>query len=150
MGLFHQKDHRQELIDRLKEDYINELQLSEQLKHHAGTARYQQFRDKLSSLAESEKKQAAIIKEILEKLGAEAPKEIPPVSIEKDRNLFQALSRDLEMDNQDYSHYYQRLFEAETEGLTEILPTLNQLRKEEDEHRQTLRSILQKLNPYQV
>ena len=83
MSIFHQKDHRQELIERLKEDYINELQLSEQLKYHAETARYPQFCAKLLSLAESEKKQAAIIKGLLEKLSAAAPNEIPAVSIER-------------------------------------------------------------------
>jgi len=150
MGLFQKKDHRQELINRLKEDYINELQLSRQMKNHAETARYKQYKEKLYQLSKSEKEQAEVIKGLLEKLGAETPSEIPSITKEKERNLFEALSRDLEMDHQDYFHYYERIHEAEQGGLIEILPILNKLREDENEHRQTLMYILQRLNPYQI
>ena len=101
-------------------------------------------------LSKSEKDQAKVIKELLENLGAEVPSEIPLVAKEKERNLFEALNRDLEMDHQDYFHYYERIYEAEEKGITAILPVLNKLREDEEEHRQTLLYILQRLNPYQV
>jgi len=150
MGIFQKKDHQQELINRLKEDYINELQLSKQMKNHAETARYKHYKDKLYHLSKSEKNQANVLKELLENLGAEVPNEIPQVAKEKERNLFEALNRDLEMDHQDYFHYYERIYEAEEKGLTGILPILNKLREDEEEHRQSLLYILQRLNPYQV
>ena len=150
MSLFQKKDHRQEFINRLKEDYINELQLARQMKYHAETARYKQFKDKLYQLSKSENNQAETLRGILEKLGSDIPADVPPVTKEKNRNLFQALNRDLEMDHQDYFHYLERIFEAEDEGLTELIPKLNQLREDEADHHETILSILQKLNPYQV
>jgi|GEM_PF-4519909 rubrerythrin len=150
MGLLGKKNVREQFIRQLQNDYINELQLSEQMKRHAEAARYRQYREKLLYLAEREKKHAEIIKNLIEKLGGEVPKEIPPVSEETNRNLFEALKRDFEMDHEDYWEYYNLLYEAEEEGLVDFLPTLNQLRDEEYEHRETLLFLLQKLNPYRT
>ncbi len=130
--------------------FINELQLSEQMKCQAKSARYKHFNEKLLYLSDLEKKHADVIREILNKLGTDVPKKIPPITTEKNLNLFQALNRDLEMNNQDYFHYYDRIHEAEVGGYTDLLPTLNNLREDEEKHRQILLSILLRLNPHQV
>ena len=149
MGLLDAADHRKKFIKQLQEDYINEMQLSEQMKLHAQAARYKQYREKLLYLSEAERKHAEIIKQLLEKLGAEVPKDIPSVHEDTDRNLFEALKRDLEMDHEDYWEYYELIHDAEEEGLVDFLPVLNQLREDEYQHRETLLYLLQKLNPYQ-
>jgi rubrerythrin len=150
MALFQKKDHRELLVEKLKEDYLNEIQISKQMKLHAESARYNHYRDQLLYLSELEKKQAGIIKELLEKLDSKVPEKIPSVKPVTDRNLFEALNRDLEMDHEDYIHYYDRIRQAEEGGFTDLLPTLNKLREDESEHRKTILSILQRLNPYQV
>ncbi len=150
MGLFRKERQIAEFIDRLKQDYINELQLSEQMKQHAETARYKHVHEKLLYLSELEKKQAGVIQEVLSKLGADVPKKIPDSTTTKNLNLFQALNRDLEMDNQNYFQYYDRFHETEIGGFTGLLPTLNKLRENEAEHREILRSMLLRLNPHQV
>jgi len=149
MALLGSKDHREEFIKKLQEDYINEMQLSEQMRLHAQAARYKQYQEKLKYLSEAEKKHAEIIKQLIEKLGGDVPTEIPSVHEDTDRNLFEALKRDYEMDHQDYWEYYELLHEAEREGLVDFIPVLNQLRVDEYEHRETLLYLLQKLNPYQ-
>ncbi len=149
MALLSKKNYREQFIKQLQEDYINELQLAEQMKLHAEAARYEHYKEKLLSLAESERKHAEIIKQLLEKLNAEVPREIPSVHEDTDRNLFEALKRDYEMDHEDYWEYYDLLHEAEEEGLVDFLPILNKLREDEYQHRETLLYLLQKLNPYQ-
>lgn len=150
MGLFRKERQITEFIDRLKQDYISELQLSEQMKQYAESARYKHVHEKLLYLSDLEKKQAGVIQEVLNQLGADIPKKIPHSTTTKNLNLFQALNRDLEMDNQNYFQYYDRLHNTEIGGFTGLLPTLNKLHENEAEHRKILRSILMRLNPHQV
>lgn len=149
MAAWGKKSRRNEFIRNLQKDYVDELGFAGKMKQVASHARYQQHKEKLLSIAEGEEKHAEIIKQILQRLGAEVPEEIPSPKVDN-RTFFEVLNEALQLDHDDYYDSYRLLFEAEDEGLTELIPLLDEMRDEKAEHRQILLSILQTLNSYQI
>ncbi len=150
MSLFSRQNHRQQLLASLQKNYCAQVLLAKQIKTQAETARYRCFKDGLLALANAETKQAEIIQELLKNLGVTVPKEIPACHVEQSQNLFQALSRDLELERENFWQYHEQLHEAEAADIGGLIQTLNQLREQELEHRKTLFYLLQRMNPYQI
>lgn len=150
MKLFSRKNSREEFVKRLQQDYLDELFLAKKLSEAAENTRYKQYREKLLTVAKDEEKHADIIKQMIIQLDGTPPERTTKTESTGDKTLFEILNEILQLDRDEYYDSYQRLYEAEDEGLTNLLPVIDKMRGEKAENRQILLSVLQRLNPHQV
>ena len=150
MKLFSRKNSRDEFVKRLQQDYLDELYLAKKISEAAEKTRYKQYREKLLTLAQDDESHADIIKQMIVHLKGTPPGKSSIKETAGNKTFFEILNESLQLDRDEYYDSYQRLYEAEDEGLTNFLPVIDKMRNEKAEHRQILLSILQTLNPYQV
>jgi bacterioferritin (cytochrome b1) len=150
MGLFSRKNRGEDFVRRLQEDYAQQMFLSGKIKEAAVNARYKHYREKLLRVANEEEEQADLIKQMIFELNGSLPGEIPSADANQGKTFFEILNEALELDHDEYYDSYKRLYEAQDEGLTDFLPRLDRIRDQRAKHRETLLSILQTINPYQL
>ncbi len=137
-----------DLLELLAEEYLEEQKKAEQLTQHAQELRYRHLRDKLIEIAETEKRHAEKLRELIRKLGGTLPEQKPQISEKGTKPTFQKLIEDLEEENDSYWEILETLFNAEEKGHTELIPELKKMRDEEARLRNELLDILQVTNPY--
>ena len=150
MGLFSRKGRREDFLKRLQNDYTQELFLSQKIKEAAENARYKHYREKLLKVASEEDQHADTIKQMILTLDGAIPEPAPTTEAGEGKTFFQILNEAVELSHDDYYDRYQRLYEAQDEGLTDFLPQIDKMRDQQAEHREILLSILRTINPYQL
>ncbi len=143
-----QDPKNKDLLELLAEEYLEEEKKAEQIAKHAEEIRYRHLRDKLIEIAQTERKHAEKLRDIIQKLGGTIPEQKPVVPEDKEKPTFQKLIEDLEEENDSYWEILEVLFNAEQKGHVKIVPELNKLREEEARLRDELLDILQVTNPY--
>src|SRR5919197_3339344 len=99
-------DHRQRLLEMLRDAYLEEAQDVAQFTLHAERMHYPQFRERLLRIAAEEQAHVTWLRDKLLALGGEIPAvSLPPKGA---KNAWQALLMDLEEEKR----YYADLMEA--------------------------------------
>jgi len=137
-----------DLLELLQETYQKELTEAARLKSHAQDLRYEHLRNKLTEIAEAEKRHADILRNLITKLGGTPPEVHTDHASDESKTTFQKLIEDLETETKDYWETLEVIFNSEQKGHLEVIPELEKIREEEARLRDELLDILQMTNPY--
>ena len=138
-------DHRQKLLNILRDAYLEEAQDVTQFTQHAERMHYPEFRERLLRIAAEEQAHVTWLRDKLLALGGE----IPAVSLtpKGGKNAWQALLLDLEEEKRSYADLLEAMHIAE-QADPEIAAGLQRIREEERQHREELLDLLTKSDPY--
>ena len=151
-NLFGELDNykNRDLLDLLQEGYKKDVTEAARLQSHAKDLRYEHLRKKLIEIAETEKKHADILRNLITKLGGTPPEVQTEKMPDESKPTFQKLIEDLETEASDYWETLEVIFNSEQKGHLEIIPELEKIRQEEAKLRDELLDILQVTNPYML
>ena len=138
-------DHHQQLLEMLRDAYLEEAQDVAQFTQHAERMHYPQFRERLLRITAEERAHVAWLRDKLLALDGE----IPAVSFPAKgaRNAWEALLMDLEEEKRSYADLLEAMHIAE-QADPEIAEGLRRIREEEQQHREELLDMVVKSDPY--
>ena len=137
-------DHHQQLLEMLRDAYLEEAQDVTQFTQHAERMHYPQFRARLLRIAAEEQAHVAWLRDKLLALGGE----LPTVSLtpKVTKNAWEALLLDLEEEKRSYADLLEAMHIAE-QAAPELAEGLQRIRKEEQQHREELLDMLVRSDP---
>src|SRR5919198_1738400 len=140
-------DHHQQLLEMLRDAYLEEAQDVTQFTQHAERMHYPQFRARLLRIAAEEQAHVTWLRDKLLALGGE----IPTVSVTPKgaKNVWEALLMDLEEEKRSYADLLEAMHIAE-QADPEIAEGLRRIREEEQQHREELLDMVVKSAPYSL
>ncbi len=142
-----QPEERQKLIEALREGYDHEVRDAARLVQHAERMYYPQFGQRLRQIAAEEQSHIRWLRDIILALGGS----IPPVSLpqETEANNWGSLLLDLEKAKQSCREILAAM-QAATHADAEIVVGLRRIYEEEAVHREEIRDMMIKSQPYTV
>jgi rubrerythrin len=140
-----QPDHRQRLIEILRDQYVDEAKDVVQFHGHARRMTYPHFRERLLRIAEEEKAHVTWLHDTIRALGGEVPQ--LTVTPKNGKNSWECLRMDVEEEKQDCTALLEQLNALDPE-YPEIAEGLRRIREDEKRHREELLDLLLKSDPY--
>lgn len=138
---------RLRIVEILREEYVEETRLMRQFTQHSERMHYPQFRERLLRMAEEQREHVSWLREKIAELHGSVPdtEEAPPSSAGK--NTWECLCQDLEEEHRCCALLADRIAVAESfdPALTE---KLEQLFREEEQHRNEIIEMLMRSDPY--
>ncbi|MEW6297875.1 MAG: ferritin-like domain-containing protein [Thermodesulfobacteriota bacterium] len=141
-----QPDHRQRLIEILRDEYVDEAKDVIQLRAHARRMTYPHFREQLLRIAEEEKAHVTWLKEQIRALGAEAPE--ATCTVKEGRNSWECLLMDVEEEKRDCVAMLEHLYTVVEHADPAIAEGVRRIRAEEKRHREEILDMLLRSDPY--
>ncbi|HXG50185.1 MAG TPA: ferritin-like domain-containing protein [candidate division Zixibacteria bacterium] len=139
-------DHRQRLVEFLREEYVDEARDVAQFQEHARRMIYPHFRERLLRIAEEEKAHVEWLREKIVALGGEIPE--VPIAVEKGRNAWENLLIDIEEEKRDGIEALERLYTLAQDADPEIAEGLRRIHEEEKRHRGEILDMLMRTDPH--
>lgn len=138
-------DGSRKAVDLLRQRYIEEMQQIARFKQHAQKMHYPQFHEKLLEIATDKSKRADWIAEKIGALGGKLPEvaERSPT----DENSWRHLLMDLEEEKRCADHLPEQLWSLES-GHPDIIKFLQQISQEQKKHREEIRNMLMRSDPF--
>lgn len=140
-------EDRQQLLEVLREEYIEEAQDVAQFTQHVTYMPYPQFRDSLRRIIAEEQAHVQWLHDQILALGGEIPAFAPVPKAGK--NTWECLLMDLEEEKRSYEALLERMHIAEPSNL-EVAEGLRRMREEERRHRDEILDLLIKIDPYSL
>jgi rubrerythrin len=140
-------DNRQQLLEALREEYLEEAQDVAQFTQHVTYMPYPQFRDRLRRIIAEEQAHVEWLRDRILTLGGEIPAFSPAPKAGK--NTWACLLMDLEEEKRSYAGLLERMHLAEQSD-PEVAEGLRRMAEEERRHRDEILDLLEKIDPYAV
>jgi rubrerythrin len=140
-------DHRQTLLEVLREEYIEETHDVAQFTQHVTYMPYPQFRDRLRRIIAEEQAHVQWLRDKILALGGDIPAVCPLPKA--GRNSWECLLMDLEEEKHSCEALLERMHMAEQSD-PEVAKGLRRMREEERKHRDEILDLLIKLDPYSL
>jgi bacterioferritin (cytochrome b1) len=133
-----------QVVDMLRQRYIEEIQHVKRFTQHAQRMHYPQFREKLLRIASDEAQHAEWIAEQITLLGGKIP--VVPEIPATDQNSWQYLLADLDEEKHCAAELMEQIqsIGAELPGVTEVLQRISQ---DGEKHREEIREMLMRSDP---
>lgn len=140
-----QPEERQKLIEALREGYGNEVRNAARLVQHAEQMYYPQFGKHLLRIAAEQQAHVGWLRDSILALGGSLPQvSVPPKT---GANNWESLLLDLEEEKQNCREILIAI-QAATHADTDIVAGLRRIYNEEAHHREEIRDMLMKSQPY--
>jgi rubrerythrin len=140
-------DDRQQLLEALRQEYLEEAQDVAQFTQHVKYMPYPQFHDRLRGIISEEQAHVEWLRDRILALGGEIPAFSPAPKAGK--NTWACLLMDLEEEKRSYAVLLERMHLAEQSD-PEVAEGLRRMREEERRHRDEILDLLIKIDPYTV
>jgi bacterioferritin (cytochrome b1) len=140
-------DHRQKLLEVLREEYLEEAQDVAQFTQHVKYMPYPQFRDRLRRIIDEEQAHVQWLHDQILALGGDIPA-FSPVP-KAGRTSWACLLMDLEEEKRSCEALLEGIHVAE-ESEQQVAEGLRRIREEEQRHRDQILDLLMKLDPYSL
>jgi rubrerythrin len=141
-----QPDHRQRLIEVLRDEYADGAKDVIQFEEHARRMSYPHFRERLLRIAEEEKAHVHWLQGQIQALGGEIPQ--TTVTVKNGKNSWECLLMDVEEEKRDCTAVLEQLYTVVEPADPEIAEGLRRIREDEKRHREELLDLLLKSDPY--
>jgi len=141
-----QPDHRQRLIEVLRDEYVDEAKDVVQFEEHARRMTYPHFREQLLRIAEEEKAHVKWLKEQITALGGEIPQ--TAFTIRSGKKSWECLLMDVEEEKRDCTAMLEQLYSVVEHADPAIAHGLHRIREDEKRHREEILDMLLKSDPY--
>jgi len=138
-------DRSLEVVDILRQRYVEEMQQTERFKQHARRMHYPQYQGKLLRMATVKSKHAESIARKLFALGDKLPE--VPEGRSTDENSWQSLLMALEEENRNADHLSEQLRRIGLEH-PDITKFLQEISHEQKKHRDEIREMLMRSDPF--
>lgn len=140
-----QADERSQLVELLREEYLDEAKDAAQLKEHSRRMPYAHFRERLLRIAEEEQAHVEWLRAKILELGGE----VPAVSstIKTGRNPWENLLMDVEDEKRDRIGALERLYSVAGRTDPEIAAELRRMHEQERRHIDEILSMLARTDP---
>ena len=138
-------DDSANVVDILRQRYIDEMQRFERFTQHAEKMHYPQYREKFREMAKDKSQHAERIGEKIVALGGRLPDVAEPRST--DENSWQSLSTALEEENRSADRLPGQLRSIESKH-RDIAKFLQQISEEQKKHRYEIREMLMRSDPF--
>jgi rubrerythrin len=139
-----QPDERQQLVQMLRDAYLEEARDVIQFTNHAKRMYYPQFRERLLRLAGEEQAHVQWLQEQISTLGGELPQS--SFTPHMGKNSWACLRMDVEAEKQGCQDLLRRIYVAERVA-PEIAEGLRRMRTDEKRHRDDLLDMMMKSEP---
>jgi rubrerythrin len=140
-------EDRQQLLEMLREEYIEEAQDVAQFTQHVKYMPYPQFRDRLRRIIAEEQAHVQWLHDQILAAGGEVPAFCPVPKAGK--NSWECLLMDLEREKRSYEALLERMHLAEQSD-PEVAEGLRRMHEEERRHREEILDLLTKIDPYSL
>jgi len=137
-------DRPQSVHEILAKRYIEERQHARRHAYDAERMQYPQFREKLSAIAEDERKHTQWVAEKIRALGG-TPPDVPEIPL-AGKNSWQSLLADLEEHRQCAAELLMQINSLRGE-YPEVADTLQRIYDESAKHREEIRAMLMRSDP---
>jgi rubrerythrin len=141
-----QPDHRQRLLEVLRDEYVDEAKDVVQFEEHARRMTYPHFRERLLRIAEEEKAHVKWLRDKIQALGGEIPQ--MTFTVKNGRNSWENLLMDVEEEKRDHTVVLEQLYTAVEHADPEIAEGLHRIREDEKRHREEILDLLLRSDPY--
>ena len=140
-------DHRQMLIEVLRDEYVEEAQHAAQFTQHADRMAYPQFRESMLHIAREEQEHVAWLREKILALGGTIP--VVSFTPKVGKNSWECLLMDLEEEKRRCEDLLERMHLVEQSD-PEVAEGLRRMREEEKHHREQILDMLVKSDSYSL
>jgi len=141
-----QPDHRQRILEVLRDEYIDEAQDVVQFEEHARRMTYLHLRERLLRIAEEEKAHVKWLQDKIQALGGEIPQTTS--TVKNGKNNWESLLMDVEEEKRDSTSMLEQLYTVVESANPEIAAGLRRILEDEKRHREEILDMLLKSDPY--
>lgn len=141
-----QPDHRQRLIEVLRDEYVDEVKDVVQFAEHARRMTYPHFRERLLRIAAEEKAHVTWLQDKILALGGEIPQ--TTFTVKNGKNSWESLLMDVEEEKRDCTSMLEQLYTVVEHADPEIAEGPRRIRDDEKRHREEILDMLLRSDPY--
>lgn len=134
-------------LEILRDEYLEETRLMRRFTEHSERMRYPQFRERLLRMAEEERGHVSWLREKIVELHGSVPEMEELPSCRPGTNTWERLSQDLEEESRCCALLADGIAIAENFD-PELTDKLEQMFREEEQHRQQIIEMLMRSDPY--
>jgi rubrerythrin len=138
-------DDRRELVELLRDEYVDEARDAAQFEEHAQRMPYPHFRERLLRIAEEERAHVDWLREKIRELGGEVP--AVTLTIKTGRNAWENLLMDVEEEKRDGIEALEHLYSMAARTDPEIAAGLRRMQEQERRHREEILNMLVRTDP---
>ena len=141
-----QPDHRQQLLEVLRDEYIDNAKDVALFEEHARQMTYPHLQERLLRIAEEEKAHVQWLQDMIQALGGEIPQ--TTVTVKNGKNSWESLLRDIQEETRDRDSMLEPLHTIVEPVYPEIAAGLRRIHQDERRHREELMDLLLMSEPY--
>ena len=139
-------DHRQRILEVLRDEYIDEAKDVVQFEEHARRMTYPHLRERLLRIAEEEEAHVKWLQDKIQALGGEIPQ--TTFTVKNGKNSWESLLMDVEEEKRDRISMLEQLHTVVEPADPEIAAGLRWIHEDERRHHEEIMDLLMKSDPY--